>query len=63
MINFKVTMMNAAGTGLRDELIYFAPKDAGILGITFIRNESSLEANQHEFERLLERCRTFFGIK
>lgn len=58
MINFKVVQTDAYGT--RDELIYFAPKGEGILGITFKRGESSLTANAHEFERLLERSRQFF---
>jgi len=60
MINVKVIMPSIKGTP-RDELIYFAPKEDGILGITFIRGQDSLTANQHEFDRLLERCRTFFG--
>ena len=60
MINVKVTMPGPRGTP-RDELIYFAPKDSGILGITFIRGQDSLTANQHEFDRLLQRCRDFFG--
>lgn len=60
MINVKVIMQNPDGS-LRDELIYFAPKDEGILGITFMRNQSSLDANQHEFDRLLARSRDFFG--
>ncbi len=60
MINVKVVQKNPAGN-LRDELIYFAPKDQGILGITFIRGQDSLINNQHEFDRLIERCRNFFG--
>lgn len=60
MINVKMTMTNALGMP-RDELIYYAPKDSGILGITFIRGQDSLIANQHEFDRLLERCHNFFG--
>ena len=60
MVNFKVTMINALGVH-RDELIYYAPKDSGILGITFIRGQDSLTANQHEFERLLQRCHDYFG--
>lgn len=44
-----------------DELIYFAPKECGILGITFIRGEDSLTSHQHEFDRLLQRCKDFFG--
>lgn len=58
MINVKVVQTDAYGT--RDELIYFAPKGEGILGITFKRGESSLTSNAHEFERLLDRCRNFF---
>ena len=60
MINFKVTMTNPLGMP-RDELIYFAPKESGILGITFIRGQDSLTANQHEFDRLLQRCKDYFG--
>jgi len=65
MINFKVTVTLPATPQhplgrLRDELIYFAPKESGILGITFIRGQDSLTANSHEFDRLLERCRDFF---
>jgi D-amino-acid oxidase len=60
MINVKVTMTNALGIP-RDELIYYAPKEEGILGITFIRGEDSLTANQHEFDRLLQRCHDYFG--
>ena len=61
MINVKVTMLNAKGLP-RDELIYYAPKESGILGITFLRGQDSLTANQHEFDRLLERCQNFFGV-
>jgi len=60
MINVKVVMVDANGKA-RDELIYYAPKGEGILGITFIRGQDSETANQHEFDRLLERSRTFFG--
>lgn len=60
MLNVKVVMVNAQGKA-RDELIYYAPKHEGILGITFIRGQDSESANQHEFDRLLERCRDFFG--
>jgi hypothetical protein len=59
MMNVKVVMQTPRGP--RDELIYFAPKDEGILGITFLRNQSGIEANTHEFERLVMRCREFFG--
>ena len=61
MINFKVTQLNPAGKP-RDELIYFAPKESGVLGVTFIRGQDSLTANPHEFDRLLQRCQDFFGI-
>lgn len=60
MINVKVVMQTPRGP--RDELIYFAPKDEGILGITFLRNQSNTDANTHEFDRLLQRCQDFFGI-
>jgi len=60
MINVKVTMTNAWGMP-RDELIYYAPKESGILGITFLRGQDSLTANHHEFDRLLQQCQDFFG--
>lgn len=60
MINAKVVQKSLKGTE-RDELIYFAPKDEGILGITFMRGQSDESANAHEFERLLDRCKDFFG--
>jgi|SRR5579885_3022598 len=59
MVNVKVVMTDSNGR-TKDELIYFAPKDEGILGITFIRGQDSETANQHEFDRLLQRCRDFF---
>ena len=60
LINVKVVMPSVKGTP-RDELIYFAPKDQGILGITFIRGQENPAANQHEFDRLLQRCKEYFG--
>lgn len=60
MINAKVTMLNAKGMP-RDELIYYAPKETGIVGITFLRGQDGSEANQHEFDRLIERSGNFFG--
>lgn len=59
LINVKVVMQTPRGP--RDELIYFAPKDEGILGITFLRNQSNAGSNAHEFDRLLQRSRDFFG--
>ena len=56
----KVLSTNAQGNP-RDELIYYAPKDTGILGITFIRGQDNPEANHHEFDRLLERSKDYFG--
>lgn len=60
MINAKVVQKSVKGTE-RDELIYFAPKDEGILGITFMRGQADESANAHEFGRLLDRCKDFFG--
>ncbi len=60
MINFKVTQPSPYGH-VRDELIYFAPKDNGILGITFKRGVSDPAAHTYEFDRLLERSAQFFG--
>lgn len=45
----------------RDQLIYYAPKDEGILGITFIRGQDSLTANYHQFDEIIERAREYFG--
>ncbi len=59
LINMKMTVTDEYGT--RDELLYYAPKGEGILGITFKRNQASLETNHHEFDRLLRRARDFFG--
>ena len=61
MLNVKVTMVNDQGMP-RDQLLYYAPKDSGILGITFIRGEDSLTANPHEFDRLIRRAQDFFGL-
>ena len=60
LLNFKVLQATPKGT-MRDELIYFAPREEGILGITFLRGQELETAHVHEFERLLERCRAFFG--
>lgn len=60
LINFKVIMMTPQNTP-RYELLYFAPKDEGILGITFLRGQDSLTSNSREFERLLQRAHDFFG--
>jgi D-amino-acid oxidase len=60
LINVKVTASAPQGTP-RDELIYFAPKEEGILGITFLRGQGSYTTNLHEFDRLLERSHFFFG--
>ncbi len=59
MINVKVTTMKNGRP--RDELIYFAPKDSGILGITFKRGQTDVCANPEEFDRLVERCQDYFG--
>ena len=61
MLNVKVVMTDALGNS-RDELIYYSPKESGVLGITFIRGKRALLANEHEFDRLLLRCHDFFGV-
>ena len=43
MINAQVVMKNERGM-MRDELVYYAPKGLGILGITFIRGQGSQSA-------------------
>lgn len=60
MVNVKGIQTSPLGLQ-RDELIYYAPKEQGILGITFIRGQDSTTANHHEFDRLLQRCQDFFG--
>jgi D-amino-acid oxidase len=60
MLNVKITMTDLKGRP-RDELIYYAPKKEGIVGITFLRGQNSLTTNLHEFDRLIERCHKFFG--
>lgn len=60
LINVKVLSTNLKGMP-RDELIYFAPKRSGILGITFLRGQQDETANTYEFDRLLERSINFFG--
>jgi hypothetical protein len=60
MINVKVVSTDPQGRP-RDELIYYAPRDEGILGITFIRGQDNPDTNHHEFVRLLERCKEYFG--
>ena len=60
MVNVKVGGVNERGIA-RNDLIYYAPKESGILGITFLRGQDSLTTNQHEFDRLLQRCQDFFG--
>lgn len=60
MINFKIPMKTIKGY-IKDELVYFAPTQQGILGVTFLRGQDSLTANYHEFDRLIERARLFFG--
>ena len=60
MINFKVTQDSPYGY-VRDELIYFAPKESGILGITFKRGVADSTAHEYEFDRLLQRSADFFG--
>jgi len=60
LLNVKVTTQDLGKP--RDELIYYAPKESGILGITFKRGQDSLTTNLHEFDRLLLRCRDYFGV-
>lgn len=45
----------------KEELLYYAPKASGILGITYLEGQDDITANNHEFNHILERARTFFG--
>jgi hypothetical protein len=60
LINVKIASTTPQGIP-RDEFIYYAPKENGILGITFLRGHKALTANDHEFDRLIQRARDFFG--
>lgn len=40
--------------------VYFMPKAGGTLGGTFIEGEGELNTNQGEFEKILQRSKTFF---
>jgi D-amino-acid oxidase len=60
LINVKIPMPHPKG-GTKDELLYYAPKEDGVLGITFMRGQADPAANQQEFARLINRARTFFG--
>lgn len=60
LINVKVVSTNPLGMP-RDELIYYAPKGTGILGVTFLRGQGQPDENGHEFERLMQRAQQFFG--
>lgn len=60
MLNVKVTMSLESGR-LRDELIYFVPKEEGLVGITFKRGQDSLTADEYEFDRIITRCMDYFG--
>jgi hypothetical protein len=59
MLNVHVTMQDTRGR-MRTELIYYAPKESGIVGITFLRGQDSLLTNHHEFDRIIQRCQDFF---
>lgn len=60
MINVRVSGKTERGKG-RNDLIYYAPKNEGILGITFLRGQDGSNEHSHEFDRLLERSRRFFA--
>lgn len=60
MINAKVSSISQKGFP-RDEFIYYAPKESGILGVTFLRGSKALLNNDHEFDRLLQRAHDYFG--
>lgn len=60
MVNVKVPIVDEHGI-TRYQLLYYAPKDRGILGITFLRGRKSLLPNYEEFDKLLERCKLYFG--
>jgi D-amino-acid oxidase len=59
LINTRVPGFTPKGTA-RNDLIYYAPKQEGILGITFLRGSHTRSENRHEFDRLLERSYRYF---
>ncbi|HEV2600797.1 MAG TPA: FAD-dependent oxidoreductase [Candidatus Babeliales bacterium] len=59
MINVKVLTTDLDGLP-RYELIYYAPKDEGILGISFLRGRKAYMNNDHEFDRILQRSQQYF---
>jgi hypothetical protein len=60
MINVSVPSVTPQGFP-RDEFVYYAPKESGILGVTFLRGGKAMQANDHEFDRMIERSRNYFG--
>ncbi len=45
----------------KEEWVYFVPKGEGLLGVTFLVGEASLDSNKQEFDRILERAQEYFG--
>lgn len=60
LINTKIVSTTTRGYQ-KEEFLYYAPKASGVLGITFLRGPQALHDNDHEFDRLLQRARDFFG--
>lgn len=46
----------------KKEALYYTPRAGGFLGVSSIRNESGINTNQHEFDRIIARAHDFFGI-
>jgi hypothetical protein len=61
MINVRVVQLDPNNWS-RDALLYYAPKNSGILGITFICGQADETKNTDQFDKLLERAGRFFGI-
>lgn len=61
LLNVKAPVDHARGIE-PNKLIYFTPKGEGLLGITFLRGRKTLQKNEHEFEKILNRCNAYFGF-
>ena len=60
MIDTTMCSINNLGEEI-EEYIYYAPKNEGILGGTFIKGQDVLRNTSHHFNRILDRSANFFG--
>jgi hypothetical protein len=55
-----VTTLDEYGDPI-EEFIYYAPKQSGLLGGTFIKGKAATRKNQHQVRRLVQRSEDYFG--